>query len=68
MDQMAIKYTNIFHCKTLQKLPKLVFLVRKYAIWQPFVKRAYPRTVFLVRMVANLGAELQTKVKITDIT
>jgi hypothetical protein len=28
-DQMAIKYTNIFHCKTLQNLPKLVFLVWK---------------------------------------
>jgi hypothetical protein len=23
--QMAIKYTNVFHCKTLQNLPKLVF-------------------------------------------
>jgi hypothetical protein len=22
IDQMAIKYTNIFHCKTLLKLPK----------------------------------------------
>jgi hypothetical protein len=32
---MAIKYTNIFHCKTLQNLPKLGFLVWKYAIWQP---------------------------------
>jgi hypothetical protein len=27
IDQMVIKYTNIFHCKTLQNLPKLVFLV-----------------------------------------
>jgi hypothetical protein len=27
IDQMAIKYTNIFHCKTLQSLPKLEFLV-----------------------------------------
>jgi hypothetical protein len=28
IDQMAIKYTNIFHCKTLQNLPKLgLFLV-----------------------------------------
>jgi hypothetical protein len=37
IDQMATKYTNIFHCKTLQNLPKLGFLVRKYAvcIWQP---------------------------------
>jgi hypothetical protein len=27
---MAIKYTDVFHCKTLQKL------VKKYAIWQPW--------------------------------
>jgi hypothetical protein len=32
---MATKYTNIFHCKTLQNLPTLGFLVSKYAIWQP---------------------------------
>jgi hypothetical protein len=32
---MDIKYTNIFHCKTLQNFPKLGFLVWKYAIWQP---------------------------------
>jgi hypothetical protein len=35
-DQIVIKYTNIFHCKTLQNLPKLGFLVWKYAIWQPW--------------------------------
>jgi hypothetical protein len=27
IDQMFIKYTNIFHCKTFQNLPKLEFLV-----------------------------------------
>jgi hypothetical protein len=27
IDQMVIKYTNIFHCKTFQNLPKLGFLV-----------------------------------------
>jgi hypothetical protein len=27
IDQMAIKYTNFFHCKTLQNLPILEFLV-----------------------------------------
>jgi hypothetical protein len=27
IDQMTIKYTNIFLCKTLQNLPKLVLLV-----------------------------------------
>jgi hypothetical protein len=25
-DRMDIKYNSIFHCKTLQNLPKLVFL------------------------------------------
>jgi hypothetical protein len=33
---MAIKYTNIFHCKPLKKLPKFGLLVWKYAIWQPW--------------------------------
>jgi hypothetical protein len=27
IDQISIKYTNIFLCKTLQKLPKFGFLV-----------------------------------------
>jgi hypothetical protein len=27
IDQMSIKYTSIFHCKTLQKLPKFEFFV-----------------------------------------
>jgi hypothetical protein len=35
IDQLIIEYTNIFHFKTLQNLPKLGFLVSKYAIWQP---------------------------------
>jgi hypothetical protein len=33
---MAIKYTNIFHYKTLPNLPKMGFLVWKYTIWQPW--------------------------------
>jgi hypothetical protein len=32
---MSIKYTNMFHFKNLQNLPKLGWLVEKYAIWQP---------------------------------
>jgi hypothetical protein len=27
IDQMAINYTNIFHCKALQNLPKVGFSV-----------------------------------------
>jgi hypothetical protein len=35
MDQVSIKYTNIFHCKTLQNLSKFGFWVWKQTIWQP---------------------------------
>jgi hypothetical protein len=35
MDQVSIKYTDIFHCKTLQNLHKFGFLVWKQTIWQP---------------------------------
>jgi hypothetical protein len=35
--QMDIEYTNLFHSKVLQNLPKLGFLVWKYTIWQPWV-------------------------------
>jgi hypothetical protein len=35
IDQVSIKYTNIFHCKTLQNLPKFGFFVWKENIWQP---------------------------------
>jgi hypothetical protein len=31
---MAVKYTNIFHSKSLQNLPKLRVWVWKYTIWQ----------------------------------
>jgi hypothetical protein len=37
MDQVSINYTNIFHCKTFQNLPKFGFLVWKQTIWQPSV-------------------------------
>jgi hypothetical protein len=36
VDQMDTKFTNIFHCKPLQNLSKVVFLVWKYTIWQPW--------------------------------
>jgi hypothetical protein len=34
MDQVSIKYTNIFRCKTVQNLPKFWILVWKQTIWQ----------------------------------
>jgi hypothetical protein len=43
MDQVSIKYTSIFHCKTLQNLPKFVFLVWKQTIWQPCILLADER-------------------------
>jgi hypothetical protein len=33
--QMSTKYTNIFHSTDLQNLPKFVFWVGKFTIWQP---------------------------------
>jgi hypothetical protein len=33
---MSIKYTNIFHCKALQNIPKFGFLGWKHTIWQPW--------------------------------
>jgi hypothetical protein len=35
IDQMAIKFTNIFNWKALKNLLKFGFLVCKYTIWQP---------------------------------
>jgi hypothetical protein len=37
LDKVSIKYTNIFHCKTLQNLPRFGFLVWKQTIWQPWL-------------------------------
>jgi hypothetical protein len=37
---MTIKYTNIFHSKALQNLPKLGVLVWKTGIWQPWFERS----------------------------
>jgi hypothetical protein len=38
--QMSVKYmyTKIFHCKTLQNLSKLGFLVWKQTIWKPWLE------------------------------
>jgi hypothetical protein len=35
VEQMAMKYTNVFLNKLLPKLPTMAFLIRKSAIWQP---------------------------------
>jgi hypothetical protein len=36
MDQVSMKYTIVFHCKTLQNLPKFGYFVLKQTIWQPW--------------------------------
>jgi hypothetical protein len=35
IDQIVIKYCNIFHCKALHNLPTLGFWVWRYTLWQP---------------------------------
>jgi hypothetical protein len=42
MDKVFMKYTNIFHCKTIQNLSKFGFWVRRQTIWQPCPKRLLP--------------------------
>jgi hypothetical protein len=42
--QMLIKHTNIFNRNSLQNLPKLGFLIRKYTIWQPWKALLHLRT------------------------
>jgi hypothetical protein len=54
MDQASIKYTNIFHCKTLQNLPKFGFLGWKQTIWQPGIRCGQERTNHL--QLADIGA------------
>jgi hypothetical protein len=41
--QMAVKYSDLFHSKTLQNLPNFGFLVWKYTIWQPWCSPAHKR-------------------------
>jgi hypothetical protein len=44
IDLMDIKYTNIFHYKTLQNLSKLGFFVWKQTIWHPWSEFAFQIT------------------------
>jgi hypothetical protein len=43
---MAIEYTTIFHCKTLQILAKFGFLVRNQTIWQPCSSPSQQEPIF----------------------
>jgi hypothetical protein len=56
--QMAIKYTNFFHFKALQNVPKLEFWVWKYTIWQPCSRWPFNDSVHEIRFwncARNLG-------------
>jgi hypothetical protein len=67
MDQVSIKYTNIFNCKTLKNFPKLGFLVWNQTIWQPWSQVSFseqnlhPRRKFqtLDPMLRLLNLQLQ---------
>jgi hypothetical protein len=51
IDQMVIKYTKIFHCKTLQNLPKLEFFVSKQTIWQSWKGLSAAKINFRIHLV-----------------
>jgi hypothetical protein len=38
MDQVSVKHTNVFHCRTLQNVPNFGFLVWKQTLWQPWLQ------------------------------
>jgi hypothetical protein len=39
IHQIALQFTNIFHCETLQNLPNWEFwLENMYSIWQPWLE------------------------------
>jgi hypothetical protein len=64
MDQVFIKYTNTFHCKTLQHLPKVGFLVRKQTIWQPWTQGHFG---MLHYQLENGALRSNVDIQITDL-
>jgi hypothetical protein len=67
IDQMSIKYSQIFHGKTFQKLPKFGFLVLKIYHLATLKSSAGPRAVFsrrqaLIRVHTSLlTADIQVR-------
>jgi hypothetical protein len=41
----AIKYTNIYHSKALQNIPKLWLLVWKHTVWQPCLEKRFSKII-----------------------
>jgi hypothetical protein len=56
---MTIKYTSIFPSKVLQNLPKLVFLVWKQTIWQPWSHGRYVRRLKSTAGIVHVVSDLQ---------
>jgi hypothetical protein len=54
IEQMSIKYIEIFRSKTLQKLPKFVFLVWKFTFLQPCVKGGWWKSNLMVQTVERI--------------
>jgi hypothetical protein len=52
MNQVSIKYTNIFHCKTLQNLPKFGFLVSGNSAVNQYQHLAMQKTNWTHRLPA----------------
>jgi hypothetical protein len=62
IDQMVIKDTNIFHCKTLQNLPIFGFLVWKQIIWQP-LSTGRSRSNWSAQSVEKIAAVLHQRIQ-----
>jgi hypothetical protein len=76
MDQMTMKFTNLFHRKKLRNLTKLGFLVWKDTIWQLcYGWIIYPRhhedfeilALFFLKMMSSFPKS-QTKVALEQQT
>jgi hypothetical protein len=55
IDQMAVKCTNVFKCKTLQNLPKLGFSNWKYTIWQPWSSSFWSKLFVNIKFGKHFG-------------
>jgi hypothetical protein len=53
IEQTAIKFTNIFHCKTLQNLPKLGFLFENIPSGSPAGKRTNVKQKSSIQSYSN---------------
>jgi hypothetical protein len=64
---VSMKYTNIYHCKTLLNFPKFGFLVWKQTIWQPWSNQVGKSALTTSMNCACKGTH-QRKIKLEKIT